>query len=637
MFTQPPLALPTVFTKNEARASQDDTSGNKLSVADSLVLLQSLKQSRSMWLTKAFLRFSTRSKNKADQVYPAPPPHSLSLAGSCDFEIGPHLFPNTKIFFVQYRYGQTSVAATTSAPVPVPTPAPVANHPPPITVSHELHAKVLTAASKDPDLHHILQLASQGRANVTQLRALGTAIKAIEAGTYLGPTGAPSTPHASPAPVATVSRAEQTQSVPIQAPSAQPRPVATTAPPASSTQTPASAPRDVATPSAAPPPKATTAPTPIPNAVLSSTPTPSTHVPAPAPAPARVTVPPTIPTTAVLLEFAERPIDRWLLPTEYVLIDRRPNGDIHLSTFYPFDAYVPAGGAMRSKPAHPITMRFIGASGEIWNALSRTCTTVTQENVQAILAEVITNVPQRTYLQYRIAPGALWSDIKTANPHAQSFLLPSKTPIPITTTARQRRMDSITGGSAPKKRKTDPGDSIASKPKAKGKEKDKEAESTPSAGPSLAPTNQPAAEPAHQPQAITPNSNNMPPASASQIPAPVTPNMVGPTSKVATIPTSTPNASVPKPMSVTSTPLVDTPATTTSRPSLGKGTSHSARNFQTSDPNGSAATPNNTAGPLSHPQHPALTQTSLPSQQDGRSSDQNTSVDSLAAEGKSQR
>ncbi|CAE7182390.1 unnamed protein product [Rhizoctonia solani] len=186
MCAQPSLTLPTVSTRNEARANQNDTNGNKLSVADSLVLLQSLKQSRSIWLTKAFLRFSTGSKDKTDQVNPAPPPHTLSLAGSCDVEIGPHLFPQTKIFFVQYQYRQPPppVASTSVPPRPAAPPAAAltAQHPPPITVSHELHAKVLAAASKDPDLNHILQLASRGGASVSQLRTLGTVIKAIEAG-----------------------------------------------------------------------------------------------------------------------------------------------------------------------------------------------------------------------------------------------------------------------------------------------------------------------------------------------------------------------------------------------------------------------------------------------------------------------
>jgi hypothetical protein len=78
-------------------------------------------------------------------------------------------------------------------------------------------------------------------------------------------------------------------------------------------------------------------------------------------------------------------------------------------------------------------MRFVGASSEIWDALSRTCTVVAPDGIQAVLSEVvsvfyfakfscgidqfgqITNVPQRSYLQYRIAPGALWEDIKTVS------------------------------------------------------------------------------------------------------------------------------------------------------------------------------------------------------------------------------
>ncbi|CAE6453763.1 unnamed protein product [Rhizoctonia solani] len=576
MFTQPSLTLPTVSTKNEARANQNDTN-NKLSVADSLVLLQSLKQSRSKWLTKAFLRFSTRSKDKSDQVNSAPPPHSLSLAGCCDLEIGPHLFPQTNIFFVQYQYRQPPPPAAAPTPVPPPappTPVPV-TPPPPITVSHELHAKVLAAASKDPELNHILQLASRGGASVVQLRALGTAIKAIEAGTYSGPTSAPSTANASFTLVATGSRVGQStqpQSVPAA------RPVTVTATSVPPTQTPTSTHKSV--------------PTPIvphlskPTSVSTSTLTPAaslSHVPS---TPTRVMAPPTIPTTAVLLEFAERPMDRWLLPTEYVLIDRRSNGDIHLSTFYPFDAYVPAGGAMRSKPANPITMRFLGASNEIWNALSRTCTIVAPSNVQAILAEV-------------------------ANHHAQSFLLPSKTPTPATT--RHRRTDSATGGSAPKKRKLDSGDT-ASKPKAKGKEK---GEPAASAAPTPVPTNQPIV------------SNNAPPAPTGQPSALAAPSAVESPSKVATTPIPTANA----PTSIEpSSPLIDKLNTTTSRLSLGTGANYPALVVQTSQPGDQVTTLGDPTEPLYPLEHPALSQTSSPSQRQPlppsqQPPNQNTSVD----------
>ncbi|KAG9079795.1 hypothetical protein FRC06_007453, partial [Ceratobasidium sp. 370] len=437
-FLQHPSAqLPVVGTRQDAQANQNESRGNKLSVADSLVLLQSLKQSRSIWLTKAFLRFSTRSKNKVDQVHPAPPPHSLSLAGSCDLEIGPHLFPQTNIYFVQYQYTHTPTPAPAPVPVPkpvqapVPAPAPAATQPvAPITVSHELHAKVLAAAAKDPELQTILQLAAQGRANVAQLRVLGTTIKALEAGTYPNVSAAGTQPAAS-APTASTSRQPAAVPVTQSAPSAVPRPT-----------------------------------------------------------PAPVPTTPAIPTTAILLEFAERPIDRWLLPSEYVLLDKAPNGDVLLSTFYPFDAYVPSGGVgpngttVRSKPAHPLTIRFVAAPTGVWTALSRTCTTVSPSSAQGVLAEVITNVPARTYLQYRIAPGPLWEDLKAKNPGAKSVLLPSTTPKPLATTGHGRRADDSAGGGATKRRKTNAGDSTGTttpaetggagaKSKGKGKEKEK--------------------------------------------------------------------------------------------------------------------------------------------------------------------
>ncbi|KAH7334223.1 hypothetical protein B0J17DRAFT_100603 [Rhizoctonia solani] len=247
---------------------------------------------------------------------------------------------------------------------------------------------------------------------------------------------------------------------------------------------------------------------------------------------------------------------------------------------------------MRSKPAHPFTMRFVGASSEIWDALSKTCTTVAPSDVQSILAEVITNVPQRAYLQYRIAPGALWEDIKTANPHAQSFLLPSQTPITSTTTARQRRMDSATGGSVPKKRKTDLGDSTTSKPKAKGKEKEKDAELTPSAVPAPVLNNQPAVP------------STLPPTPARQIQAPIIPNAAESTSKATTVPPPAPIAPVTKLIPTTSSPLIDTLNTTISR------MAYSARVVRTAQPDDPTPIQTNPADTLYLPQHPAPSQAS---------------------------
>ncbi|QRW11870.1 hypothetical protein RhiLY_10869 [Ceratobasidium sp. AG-Ba] len=453
----PSVQLPVTNTRRDAYANQKDNGGTKLSVADSLVLLQSLKQSRAAWLTKAFLRFSTRSKNKADQPPQAPPPHTLSLAGICDIEIGPHLFPQTSIYFVQYQYNHSTTAApipkVTQTPAPPPPSTPTATSTSsqpqpggPITVSHELHAKVLAAAAKDPDLHTILQLAAQGKASVPQLRVLGAAIKAIEAGTHstqiASATGTPSSSSGS-APAASTA---PTSRHPASAP-------------ASSTTSQASG----STVTASKP--ATTAPT-------QTTPA---SLPNAAP---RAPTAPTIPTTAILLEFAERPIDRWLLPSEYVLLEKTSNGDVLLSTFYPFDAYVPSGGigpngvAARSKPAHPLTMRFLAAPVGVWSALSRTCTTVSPSGAQSVLAEVITNVPARTYLQYRIAPGPLWEDLKAKNPSAQSVLLPSIVPKP-SASVQSRRAEDPAGGTA-KKRRANTGNSGTSTPATKGKGKEKE-------------------------------------------------------------------------------------------------------------------------------------------------------------------
>ncbi|KAG8740357.1 hypothetical protein FRC10_004396 [Ceratobasidium sp. 414] len=509
---------------------------------------------------------------------PSSPTTPLPVSG-CDLEIGPHLFPQTNIYFVQYQYTHTPTPVPAPAPKPVqapaPTPATSAAQPvAPITVSHELHAKVLAAAAKDPELQTILQLAAQGRANVAQLRVLGTTIKALEAGTY--------------------------PSVSVPATGTQP---AVSAPTASTSRQP------VPTPA----PVTQVAPPPAPSVLPRSTPAPIPTTPA-------------IPTTAILLEFAERPIDRWLLPSEYVLLDKAPNGDVLLSTFYPFDAYVPSGSVgpngttVRSKPAHPLTIRFVAAPAGVWAALSRTCTTVSPTSAQGVLAEVITNVPARTYLQYRIAPGSLWEDLKAdtdqKNPSAKSVLLPSTTPKPSVSTAQGRRAEDSAGGGATKRRKTNAGDSTGTitpaeaggagaKSKGKGKEKEKEKGATPS-GTKRPVSTQPAATVAastsNVPPAATPNQQ-----SHSANPTSATPN--APTSATLAPAPSKLSPSVPASVAPGATISVQTTplplSTTGSAAAAGTSAIHSASTAQT--PHIPSTAPGTSAIPTPGPPQTTLT------------------------------
>jgi hypothetical protein len=67
----------------------------------SFVVLQSLKQSREKWLSGTFPKFSSKSRGgKPPDVIPQP--HTIQTRGRCDFQIGPHTYPNTTFFEVHY-------------------------------------------------------------------------------------------------------------------------------------------------------------------------------------------------------------------------------------------------------------------------------------------------------------------------------------------------------------------------------------------------------------------------------------------------------------------------------------------------------------------------------------------------------
>lgn len=71
-----------------------------LSVAESLVLLQSLKQSRERWLTSAFPRLPKGRGSK--QVAQSVPLHEYKAHDKFELSVGPSIFPETALFEVVY-------------------------------------------------------------------------------------------------------------------------------------------------------------------------------------------------------------------------------------------------------------------------------------------------------------------------------------------------------------------------------------------------------------------------------------------------------------------------------------------------------------------------------------------------------
>ncbi|KAF8078855.1 hypothetical protein FPV67DRAFT_1663531 [Lyophyllum atratum] len=186
----------------------DKDEEEKKSVSESCVLIQALRQSREKWLFSTFPKFSTKSRGAkaADQV---PAPHTIQNRGKCDLEIGPHIFPDTVFYEVHYLPSQANVAPGYSYQPPAgswQTTTPYGAYVPPrstsanvskpfelensstplissltevTTITPALINQVNSAASSNPILANLLQLAAAGLATPEQLKTLGLLIQSL--------------------------------------------------------------------------------------------------------------------------------------------------------------------------------------------------------------------------------------------------------------------------------------------------------------------------------------------------------------------------------------------------------------------------------------------------------------------------
>ncbi|KAK0208814.1 hypothetical protein DFS33DRAFT_475385 [Desarmillaria ectypa] len=180
------------------------------SVSESFVLCQSLRQSRDRWLS-FFPKFSSRSRGgKSSDI--SPPAHTIQNRGRCDLEVGPHIFSGTAFSEVHYlssqpqsqapqsyqSYQSTSSgnnspwtsygdAYSTNAPQ-THTPqssdtqssAPLLSSLSSVTIiTPALIHQVNSAASSNPTLANLLQLAAAGKASPDQLQTLGLLIQSL--------------------------------------------------------------------------------------------------------------------------------------------------------------------------------------------------------------------------------------------------------------------------------------------------------------------------------------------------------------------------------------------------------------------------------------------------------------------------
>ncbi|KAF9056603.1 hypothetical protein BJ165DRAFT_1434817 [Panaeolus papilionaceus] len=363
-------------------------------ISESCVLIQSLKQSREHWLLHAFPKFSTKTRsNKGGVSEITPPPHTIQARGTCDLDIGPHIFPDTSFYEVHYLHPQpqpqyapvTTTSAVTRNPywhttTPYQTHVPTASPAPPTprepdnvstplissltsvtTITPSLISQVNSAASTNPTLSNLLQLAASGRATPDQLKTLGLLIQSLAS-------------------------LDQGQTAVTQI---QPQP-----------------------------------------------PVPSPSLPAPAP------VPP-VKEFDIVLEFKESPNERWTFPRAPAFFESTQGEgsqqDIRITTCVPFDVH-PKPEHINEVQKQPITFRLKGAPPFVLDTLNRWIGgSMKMEEFKSQIQSI--KIQERLFLGYQIPAGSLLSQLQaaTAPQYAMKPLRQGPAPPPRKRTAPQRK------------------------------------------------------------------------------------------------------------------------------------------------------------------------------------------------------
>ncbi|KAI0778334.1 hypothetical protein BD413DRAFT_465460 [Trametes elegans] len=163
------------------------------SVPESLVVLQSLRQSRTQWLSTTFPKFSVKTRGgKPAEVIP--PPHTIKAHGKYDLYIGPHHFSYTAIYEVHYlpeaepqppeaRQAMLQVtipAAQSSGSGAVQASLSSIEFPSGTYVTPALSSKVTVAAQSNPVLANLLSAVINRTATDDQVKTLGLLIQSLE-------------------------------------------------------------------------------------------------------------------------------------------------------------------------------------------------------------------------------------------------------------------------------------------------------------------------------------------------------------------------------------------------------------------------------------------------------------------------
>ncbi|KAJ7751279.1 hypothetical protein DFH07DRAFT_745818 [Mycena maculata] len=194
-----PVDLPTGKRPGWELEVEDDDEPR--SVLESCAVLQSLRQSRDAWMYSIFNKFSVSGRVRGKPEPNPPPPHTIQPRGRCQIEIGPHIFPETNFYEVQYlppapaatasltqSSGRSYGGYTSYGNTPGPSQAPVAQHTTsPLlsslssvtAITPALINQVNAAAASNPTLANLLQFAAAGKASAEQLKTLGLLIQSL--------------------------------------------------------------------------------------------------------------------------------------------------------------------------------------------------------------------------------------------------------------------------------------------------------------------------------------------------------------------------------------------------------------------------------------------------------------------------
>ncbi|KAI0719939.1 hypothetical protein C8T65DRAFT_754939 [Cerioporus squamosus] len=330
------------------------------SVHESLVILQSLRQSRSKWTTSMFPKFSTRGRGtKVAEVIP--PPHTIKAHGKYDLTIGPH---------VHYLPEVETSATTEWSPPTYPTAAspqvstPLVNIPSMSYVTPALSAQVALASQSNPVLANLLHAVINRTATDDQIKTLGLLIQSL--------------------PVGSAQQLGTSQF------------------------------------SSAAPPTVTRAGSPKP--------------------------------FDIVLEFHERPADRWIFPRGDVVCERpgvaqdvfARSANVILTTFLPFAGMASPNPSTANdqqaelEPPEVASFTFSRVPQQLWDLfLVWAGGPAKVEESRKVLAELVKKAAPRSYLQHRLPEGELLSEIQAAV--APSYTLKSIKPAGADSTRAKRK------------------------------------------------------------------------------------------------------------------------------------------------------------------------------------------------------